>query len=95
MKNQELTKELYQSHASKFEGHDDTCVCCGRRLNITHKLHVHMNTNWVAVHPSIHEDQCEELTGHDSQGFWFIGKECAKHMGEFVFEFTHPLLWNK
>ena len=82
-----ITMELYQSPSAYFENRDYECVCCGRRLKKNHNQYVHLNIDWVAVHPSIEEDDFEKLTGAESQGWWFIGNECAKKMEGFVFKY--------
>jgi hypothetical protein len=61
------------------------CICCMKPIkNIQNAYTVHMNTDWLAVHPSISEEMCAAETGADSQGCFDIGPECAKHMKGFV-----------
>lgn len=55
------------------------CICCYSPMSSQGKT-VHMNTNWEAVHYSVTEDNCQELTGHESQGCFDIGSCCAKKM---------------
>jgi hypothetical protein len=81
----EHTMELYQSPTSTFDGQHYECVCCGRKLKDNHNQYVHLNTNWVAVHPSIDEFDFIKVTGSESQGWWKIGNECAKKMKNFTF----------
>ena len=83
------TMKLYQSPTStNFDVQENECVCCGRKLKDNHNLYVHLNTNWVAVHPSIEDSDCKRLTGFESQGWWKIGNECAKKMKDFTFNFN-------
>lgn len=87
----QLTKELYQSpmrerNLAKYGDDSDNCICCGKKLNVESALFVHMNTNWVAVNPSIVTDEnIIELTGAESQGCFPIGNDCAKKMSGFTF----------
>ena len=85
MENLELTKELYESpiRERNYEKYgDDSCICCCRPMKDDEILSVHMNTDWKAVHVSVTEENCEELTGAESQGTFPIGKSCAKKMGK-------------
>jgi hypothetical protein len=84
----ENTMELYQSPTSTFDGQHYECVCCGRELKEGHNQYVHLNTEWVAVHPSIEEFDFKKLTGAESQGWWKIGNECAKKMKGFAFKYN-------
>ena len=45
-----------------------------------------MNTNWLAVHPSITDEKCLEMTGAETQGMFPIGNECAKKMKGYILE---------
>ena len=91
MNTKELTKELYESpmkerNLDKNGYADNQCVCCMKLMKESEaNTYVHMNTNWVAVHPSIDAENCEELTGAESQGSWLIGKSCAKKMKGFTY----------
>ena len=90
MKAKQLTKELYVSaqkdvNEEKYGLSSNQCICCGKPMKEGEKLYVHMNTDWMAVHPSIKEDQCLELTGAESQGCFPIGNSCAKKMSGFTF----------
>lgn len=84
----EITKELYESsqryrNEEKF-GHIDgnQCICCMKPMKEGEVMFVHMNTNWEAVHVSVNEENCKELTGSESQGCFPIGNSCAKKMGK-------------
>ena len=83
-----ITMKLYKSPAANFEGHEYECVCCGRKLKENHNQYIHLNKAWVAVHPSVDEDDFQEFTGYESQGWWFIGNECAKQMKGFTFKYN-------
>jgi len=85
----ELTMELYVSpmlerNLDKYGQISDQCICCGKPMKPNNQLTVHMNTNWVAVHPSISEEKCLEMTSAESQGCFPIGNDCAKKMKCFV-----------
>ena len=46
-----------------------------------------MNVNWRVVHNSVTEENCEELTGAESQGYFNVGNSCAKKMPkEFIID---------
>ncbi len=81
-----LTYPLYESpkreHNETLYGHLDgnQCICCMKPIKPGESLRVHMNTDWLAVHNTITEDQCETLTGATSQGTFSIGNSCAKKM---------------
>lgn len=82
-------KELYVSpmlerNLDKYGHLENQCICCGKPMKPNDQKHVHMNTNWMAVHPSISEEKCLEMTGAESQGLFPIGNDCAKKMNEFV-----------
>jgi hypothetical protein len=64
----------------------ETCVCCSRPLNSETCDRVHMNEHWLAVNIAIEEENCFQETGANTQGFFYIGKECAKKMPK---EFIH------
>jgi hypothetical protein len=91
MKNQlSKTKELYESpirerNLDKYGEITNQCICCGKPMKEGEKLYVHMNTDWMAVCPTIDENECFELTGADSQGCFPIGNDCAKKMLGFTF----------
>lgn len=93
MNKKQLTKELYESPMRERNlernGHaDNQCICCMKLLKESEcDTFVHMNTDWVAVHPDVSEDNCEELTGAETQGCWPIGKSCAKKMKGFTFTY--------
>lgn len=93
MNKKQLTKELYESPMRERNlernGHaDNQCICCMKLLKESEcDTFVHMNTHWVAVHPDVSEDNCEELTGAETQGCWPIGKSCAKKMKGFTFTY--------
>ena len=71
------TKERNERKYGTTDGYQ--CICCYRPMAVQGKM-VHMNTNWQAVHESVTEENCEELTGHESQGCFDIGNCCAKKM---------------
>lgn len=84
------TKELYESpmkerNEEKYGLLTDQCICCGKPMKSGEKLFVHMNTDWMAVNPTIDEKDCEKLTGAESQGCFPIGNDCAKKMIGFTF----------
>lgn len=84
--NNQLTKKLYESsmkerNIEKYGEIPDQCICCGKPVKKDHSLFVHMNENWEAVNPSlVNEENCNELTGANSQGLFPIGNDCAKKM---------------
>lgn len=85
------TTELYESPMKeKNEDKYGTisgpqCICCMKPIkNATTSFSVHMNEDWVVVHPSISEEDCLEMTGANSQGCFDVGPECAKKMKGFV-----------
>lgn len=87
----ENTKPLYESpkkeqNNEKYGEFGSECVCCGRPMAAGPCKWVHMNENWVAVHPSIPDEKVEEITGNKSQGAFPIGNECAKKMKGFTFD---------
>lgn len=84
------TKTLYESpvrerNIDKYGEMTNQCICCGKPMKDGEKLHVHMNSDWVAVNPTIPEEKCLELTGAESQGCFPIGNDCAKKMIGFTF----------
>jgi hypothetical protein len=87
----QLTKDLYESpmrerNLEKYGDNSDNCICCGKKLNLDSCFWVHMNTDWMAVNPSIVNDEnCAELTGANSQGCFPIGPDCAKKMTGFIY----------
>lgn len=87
----QLTKPLYESpikerNEKKYGITDgNQCICCSKPLKDKDTLHVHMNTNWEAVSPTIDEKNFVELTGYESQGCFPIGNDCAKKMLGFTF----------
>ncbi len=55
--------------------HDDTCLLCSSPVDSSKALWVHLTTAGELVAKD------EELTeGESSQGFFPVGKECAKHI---------------
>lgn len=91
MENLELTIELYESpkkeqNEEKYGLLTDQCICCGKPMKSGEKLYVHMNTNWMAVNPSLTTENCFEYTGAESQGCFPIGNDCAKKMRGFTFK---------
>ena len=92
----ELTKELYISpmrerNNEKYGDNEYQCVCCQRPIkDIKSSYWVHMNEGWKALHNSINEANCFELTGNNSQGCFPIGNDCAKKMGkDFIFKYNN------
>ena len=88
--NTNLIKELYESpmreaNLEKYGEQSNQCICCGKPMKEGEKLYVHMNTDWVAVHPSINEADCMKMTGAESQGCFPIGNSCAKKMLGFTY----------
>jgi len=88
------TKPLYESankenNLEKYGHITDQCICCGKPMKAGEKLYVHMNTDWLAVNPTITAEQCEELTGAASQGCFAIGNDCAKKMVGFTFKMAN------
>ena len=85
-----ITSELYESphkerNEDKFGILDSKqCICCMKPMNEDENSKtVHMNENWVAVHNSVTDENCKELTGADSQGTFDIGNSCAKKMPKY------------
>jgi len=88
---EQITKELYvspmlDSNLDKYGQAEDQCICCGKPMKANDKKYVHMNTNWLAVHPSITDEKCLEMTGAETQGMFPIGNECAKKMKGYIIE---------
>lgn len=91
-KEKALTVPLYEAPSRERNedkyGHQpgNQCICCMKPMAPGECLHVHMNTDWVAVDPDrVTEENCEELTGAGSQGAFAIGNECAKKMKGYTF----------
>lgn len=86
-----LTRPLYVSpvkerNYEKYGHIDNQCICCGKPMQSGESLFVHMNENWEAVNPEVvTEDNCNKLTGANSQGIFPIGNDCAKKMAGFTF----------
>ena len=85
------TMPLYESpvkdrNERKYGISDEVqCICCMKPIkNPAGAYWVHMNTDWLVVHPSISEELCAAETGSDSQGWWAVGSDCAKHMKDFT-----------
>lgn len=83
------TKKLYQSpdrerNLAKYGDNSNSCVCCGRPLKEGPNKFVHMNTAWVAVNPHLKDEEVKEITGHESQGWFPLGPDCAKKMVGFI-----------
>ena len=81
-----VTSDLYESpnkeRNEKKYGNlcENQCICCYAPMKKGEVLHVHMNTDWKAVHIDINESDFEKLTGCESQGCFPIGNACAKKM---------------
>ena len=88
----QITKELYISpmldrNLDKYGQIDKQCICCGKPMKPNEDIkYVHMNERWLAVHPSVTDEQCLEMTGAASQGMFPIGNECAKKMKGYILE---------
>ena len=87
MADKKLTAELYESpskdkNEEKYGHLSNQCICCMKPMSEDDKTakSVHMNTDWKAVHTSVEEEDCEKLTGAESQGSFPIGNSCAKKM---------------
>lgn len=58
---------------------ENSCVCCGKRIKNVF-LGIHATTDWVAV------DEGDDTKVSNSQGWFPVGTECAKHFPkEFLF----------
>jgi len=84
-----LVKELYESpvkgrNLAKYGELSDQCICCGKHMKRGEILHVHMNTDWMAIASHITEENCLAMTGAESQGVFPIGNDCAKKMIGFT-----------
>lgn len=92
--NKELTTELYKSpqrdkNEETYGMDSDQCICCMKPMKSGEAKMVHMNENWEAVHNSVTDENCKELTGANSQGAFKIGNSCAKKMPkEFIIKET-------
>lgn len=91
MKATQLTKELYISpmrERNEMKYGDGGCICCLKPITDEDSYYVHVNIDMEAVNPEIvTEENCEELTGSESQGCFPIGNDCAKKMQGFVFKY--------
>ena len=92
MKNtMELTKKLYISpmrDRNELKYGSDGCICCMRPITNQDSYYVHINIDCDAVNPNIVNDEnCEELTGSESNGCFPIGNDCAKKMEGFIFKY--------
>ena len=70
-----------EANEEKYGLTSKSCVCCGKPT--AEKLSIHASTFWVAVNTD-----SEDLSsiGHESQGMFPIGCECAKKFPkEFIF----------
>lgn len=54
------------------------CICCKKPLNEGTYYSVHMGVYGDLFDVSLDENLVEELTGQPSQGWFEIGKSCAK-----------------
>lgn len=85
-----LTMPLYESpqRERNEEKHGTTtgnqCICCMKPMKDGETKMVHMNEHWLAVAPWVNDEKCLELTGANSQGWFNIGNNCARHMKGFV-----------
>lgn len=85
------TIELYESPVKERNEvkygtlSSEQCICCMKPIKDgASAFTVHMNIDWMVVHPSISEEDCLELTGANTQGCFDVGPECAKKMKGFV-----------
>lgn len=70
----EIQSENYHQNIEKFGDHENTCICCGKRIKTYPNCnYVHLLTNGNIV--SYSGDDIE-----NSQGFFPIGPNCAKKM---------------
>jgi hypothetical protein len=89
-----LTGELYNSPSrDKNEAKygirsENQCICCMKPLKSGQFKMVHLNTNMNVVHKLVKSENCKELTGAESQGFFEVGNNCAKKMKN---GFIHPV----
>lgn len=77
-----LRSSQYENNITRLGEHSDTCICCGKRTATN--LTVHLTTDFEIVNTTK-----EDLSEIDtiSQGFFNIGKECAKKFpSEFIFK---------
>ena len=54
------------------------CICCKKPLNEGTYYSVHMGTNCDLIDISVADVDVETLCGQESQGWFEIGKSCAK-----------------
>lgn len=93
---QPTTMPLYESsqrerNAEKYgTTPGNQCICCMKPMKDGECKMIQMNTKWLAVSSFIDEKDCLRLTGAESQGFFHIGNNCARHMKGFVI--TPPLI---
>ena len=85
MENTQLTAQLYESpqkeaNEEKYGLRTNQCICCGKMMKEGEKKHVHMNTDWKAMHISIISEEDAQINGYQSQGCFPIGNSCAKKM---------------
>lgn len=87
----ELTRQLYISPMRERNEEIygiDGCFCCYKPLKNDDYYYVHINIDMEVVNPKIvTEENCEELTGSESQGCFRVGNDCAKKMKGFVFKY--------
>jgi len=85
----QLTAQLYESpmkdRNEKKYGYGG-CICCNKPMKQPVCFWIHMNEHWMVVNPQfVTEENCFELTGANSQGWFPIGNDCAEKMKDFVF----------
>ena len=87
------THPLFQSsmrerNAKKYRGlSSNQCIVCLAPMREGEVKRVHMNEDWLMVKKGISAEDCKELTGSNSQGFFEIGNSCAKkHPKEFIYD---------
>lgn len=71
---------VYEKNMRKYGERDLQCVCCGKPMKEGDNKMVHMNTNWKAMNNTIKDHIDAYIYGLESQGYFFIGEECAKKM---------------
>lgn len=76
-----------QRNAKKYGSVNYQCVICLKPMKEGETKRVHMNEDWLMVRKDVPVEQCKELTGSNSQGFFEIGNGCAKkYPKDFIFD---------
>ena len=76
---------LYESprkeiNEKKYKSATDSCICCGKPIESGDNISVHMNTNWEVMRNTIVTELDAITHGYVSQGYFSVGKSCAKKM---------------